>query len=195
MSSREKILTAVKKNQPPKVELPALSFAGNSSIDLKEKFIKTLTGIGGSVIEVNDLNDVAQHIKATFPRPERIVNRVDDLNAEFEISDKESDPHDFSNVTVAIMQGEFGVAENGAIWLTDINMGDRALPYICEHLVLIVNKHSIVPTLHEAYEKIDSSAYNLGTFLAGPSKTADIEQSLVLGAHGSKSLIVFLINY
>lgn len=195
MSSREKILTAVKKNQPPKVELPALSFAGNSSIDLKEKFIKTLTGIGGSIIEVNDLKDVAQHIKATFPHPERIVNSVADLNAEFEISDKKSDPHDFSNVTVAIMQGEFGVAENGAIWLIDINMGDRALPYICEHLVLIINKHSIVPTLHEAYKKIDSSAYNLGTFLAGPSKTADIEQSLVLGAHGSKSLIVFLINY
>lgn len=195
MSSREKILKAVKKNQPPLVELPALSFAGNSSIDLKEKFIKTLTGIGGSVIEVNDLKDVAQHIKATFPHPERIVNSVPDLNADFEISVKKSDPHDFSNVTVAIMQGEFGVAENGAIWLTDINMGDRALPYICEHLVLIIHKHSIVPTLHEAYEKIDSSSYHLGTFLAGPSKTADIEQSLVLGAHGSKSLIVFLINY
>jgi L-lactate dehydrogenase complex protein LldG len=191
MSSRDKILAAIKKNQPTTVELPALDFAGNTFIDLKEQFIKTLTGIGGSVIEVNDLKEIADRIKSTFSDAGRIVNRVAGLD--FEISSLKSDPHDFSNVTVAIMQGEFGVAENGAIWLTDANMGDQALPYICEHLVLIINKNSIVPTLHEAYNKIGSSLYSLGTFLAGPSKTADIEQSLVLGAHGSKSMIVFLI--
>lgn len=185
-------MAAVKKNKPARVELPALNFAGDASIDLKAQFIKTLTGIGGSVIEVNDLKDVAQHIKSIFTNPERIVNRVTGLN--FEILNLKSNPHDFSNVTIAIMKGEFGVAENGAIWLTEMNMGDQALPYICEHLVLVINKSSIVPTLHEAYEKIGSSIYNLGTFLAGPSKTADIEQSLVLGAHGSKSLIVFLIS-
>lgn len=201
MSSRNKILAAIKKNQPATVELPALSFAARISVDLKEQFIKTLTGIGGSVIEVSDLKEVAKHIKSTFHEPVRIINTITNLNFEpaypagrFEILDLKSDPHDFSNVTVAIMQGEFGVAENGAIWLTDANMGDQALPYICEHLVLIVNKNSIVPTLHEAYDKIGSSSYNLGTFLAGPSKTADIEQSLVLGAHGSKSLIVYIIS-
>jgi L-lactate dehydrogenase complex protein LldG len=193
MSSREKILAALKKNQPSTVELPVLNFAGNTSIDLKGQFTKTLTGIGGLVIEVNDWNGIVEHIKSKFPKPDRIVNRVADLNFEFEILNQNVNPHDFSNVTVAIMKGEFGVAENGAIWLTNANMGDQALPYICEHLVLIINKNSIVPTLHEAYEKIGSSTYNLGTFLAGPSKTADIEQSLVLGAHGSKSLIVFLM--
>jgi len=191
MGSREKILAAVKKNQPAMVEMPALNFAGSKAVDLKEQFIKTLTGIGGTVIEVNDWKEVSDHIKATFSETGRIVNRVADLG--FEISSLKSDPHDFSNVNIAIMQGEFGVAENGAIWLTDANMGDQALPYICEHLILIINKNSIVPTLHEAYDKIGSSMYSLGTFLAGPSKTADIEQSLVLGAHGSKSLVVFLI--
>lgn len=201
MTSREKILAAVKKNQPATVELRALNFAARISIDLKEQFIKTLTGIGGSVIEVNELKEIGKYIKSTFPEPARIVNTSPELDFEpaypadrFEILNLKSVPHDFSNVTVAIMKGEFGVAENGAIWLTDTNMGDQALPYISEHLVLVINKNSIVPTLHEAYEKIGSSAYHLGTFLAGPSKTADIEQSLVLGAHGSKSLMVFLIN-
>lgn len=194
MSSRDKILAALKKNQPALVELPVMNFAVNASIDTKEQFIKTLTGIGGLVIEVNDWKDIVEHIKSKFPKPDRIVNRVADLNFEFEILNQNANPHDFSNVTVAIMKGEFGVAENGAIWLTNANMGDQALPYICEHLVLIINRNSIVPTLHQAYEKIGSSTYNLGTFLAGPSKTADIEQSLVLGAHGSKSLFVFLIG-
>lgn len=194
MSSRDKILAALKKNQPSLVELPLMNFAGSVSIDTKEQFIKTLTGIGGLVIEVNEWREIVDHIKSKFPEPDRIVNRVADLNFEFEILNQSANPHDFSNVTVAIMKGEFGVAENGAIWLTDKNMGDQALPYICEHLVLVINTNAIVATLHEAYEKIGSSTYNLGTFLAGPSKTADIEQSLVLGAHGSKSLIVFLIG-
>jgi L-lactate dehydrogenase complex protein LldG len=39
-----------------------------------------------------------------------------------------------------------------------------------------------------------AGSYGFATFIAGPSKTADIEQSLVLGAHGPRSLIVFLID-
>jgi len=194
MSSREKILTAVQKNQPLKVEMPVLNFASRASVDLKEQFIKTLTEIGGSVYEANDWKEVALQIKSAFPKPARIVNTVSDLIPEFEIlTTPTTQAHDFSNVNVSIIQGEFGVAENGAIWLTDTNMGDQVLPYISEHLILIIKSHQIVPTLHEAYERIGTSVYTLGTFLAGPSKTADIEQSLVLGAHGSKSLIVFLI--
>jgi L-lactate dehydrogenase complex protein LldG len=73
-------------------------------------------------------------------------------------------------------------------------MGDQALPYICEHLALIIHSDSIVATLQDAYNKISNADYRLGTFIAGPSKTADIEQSLVLGAHGSKSLLVFLLS-
>ncbi len=194
MNSKEKILSALKKNQPATSPLPELNFAGDMSIDLKEQFIKTLNGIGGSIMEVNEWNDVVEHIKSSFPKASRIVNTITDQSSEFEGLDIKSDPHEFSNVTVAIIKGEFGVAENGAIWLTEANMGHRALPYICEHLVLVINNNTIVPTLHEAYEKIGSTRYNLGTFIAGPSKTADIEQSLVLGAHGAKSMLIFLVG-
>ncbi|MNW08326.1 Lactate utilization protein C [compost metagenome] len=47
--------------------------------------------------------------------------------------------------------------------------------------------------MHEAYQKIADSVYGFGTFIAGPSKTADIEQSLVLGAHGPKNMTVFIL--
>ncbi|HPW63741.1 MAG TPA: hypothetical protein PLJ13_15695, partial [Cyclobacteriaceae bacterium] len=80
MSSREKILASVKKNQPSMVEFPTLNFAGDTSIDLKAQFIKTLTGIGGSVIEVNEIKEVGDYIKSTFPKPARIVNTLTDLN-------------------------------------------------------------------------------------------------------------------
>jgi len=48
--------------------------------------------------------------------------------------------------------------------------------------------------MHHAYDRIGDADYGFGLFLAGPSKTADIEQSLVLGAHGSRSMTVFLVE-
>ena len=103
------------------------------------------------------------------------------------------DPRTLEDVSVSILEGHFGVAENGAVWITEENMGDRVLPFICEHLVLVMYASSIRDTMHQAYEYLHSSSYSFGTFIAGPSKTADIEQALVLGAHGPKTLTVFLL--
>jgi L-lactate dehydrogenase complex protein LldG len=86
------------------------------------------------------------------------------------------------------------VAENGASWFTEEVMGQRILPYICQHLAVIVHEKDIVPKLHEAYERIGSSDYGFGGFIGGPSKTADIEQALVLGAHGPLSMKIFIIQ-
>jgi L-lactate dehydrogenase complex protein LldG len=86
----------------------------------------------------------------------------------------------------------FAVAENGAVWITNDEMRIRALPFICEHLAVVINKKDIVNNMQEAYERIGNNAYDFGVFIAGPSKTADIEQSLVLGAHGPKTMTVFI---
>jgi L-lactate dehydrogenase complex protein LldG len=193
MSSREVILSAVKKNQPVESELPELNFPF-TSVNIKDTFRRTLTAIGGRVVDVTSWNEIVDNIKATYSTTSQVVNTIQELSADFGSFQRPSNPHDLKEVTVAIMKGDFGVAENGAIWLTDEAMGNQVLPYICEHLVLVINAENIIPTLHEAYERIGNSTYTLGTFLAGPSKTADIEQSLVLGAHGPKSLLVFMIT-
>ncbi|PGH40524.1 MAG: hypothetical protein CRN43_02460 [Candidatus Nephrothrix sp. EaCA] len=101
---------------------------------------------------------------------------------------------DYASIDLAVLKGEFAVAENGAVWMTEKNMPDRSLPFICERLVLVIDGAEIVPTLRQAYEKIKNTEYQFGTFIAGPSKTADIEQSLVLGAQGPKTLTVLLVN-
>ena len=48
--------------------------------------------------------------------------------------------------------------------------------------------------MHEAYENIDFTNAGYGAFVSGPSKTADIEQALVIGAHGPKSGYVIFID-
>jgi L-lactate dehydrogenase complex protein LldG len=50
-----------------------------------------------------------------------------------------------------------------------------------------------VPNLHQAAKEITLASGEFGVFIAGPSKTADIEQALVVGAHGACSLNVYLL--
>ncbi len=111
------------------------------------------------------------------------------------INDHKSIPHhSLQDVDVAIIRAQFAVAENGAVWVTEEDLKIRVLPFICEHLVALVDKRNMVATMHDAYDKIGSADYGFGVFIAGPSKTADIEQSLVLGAHGPKSMTVFILG-
>lgn len=196
MSSRDQILSTLKKNQPPKFALPDMATTVTPVVypDPTEKFINILQSIGATVINVAGFNEVKQYIISTFPSPARIISVVPEVPVSTSVADFTQKPHGMENVELAVLRGQFGVAENGAVWITDSAMGDRALPFIAAHLALIIPKSEIVNTMQEAYLRIGSATHTFGTFIAGPSKTADIEQSLVLGAHGPKSLAVFLIN-
>jgi len=87
---------------------------------------------------------------------------------------------------VLVVRGRFAVAENGAVYVDAADLDARNSIVLAEHLVVVVPYTAIVPTMHEAVRlmPVDSPC---GWFLSGPSKTADIEQSLVFGAQGSRT--------
>jgi L-lactate dehydrogenase complex protein LldG len=124
-----------------------------------------------------------------------IVSLINGIVGNREINDC-PEPHELADVDVAICAGQFGVAENGAIWVTDENLKHRAIYFICQHLVLLVKASEIVSNMHLAYERLGNAFVNRGFsgFISGPSKTADIEQSLVIGAQGPRSLKVVLVE-
>ena len=107
--------------------------------------------------------------------------------------EKIQSPHDLETVDLVVIEGGIAVAENGAIWVTDEEIKFRAAWYITQHLAIIVKKENIVGNMLEAYQNIEIKRPGFGCFISGPSKTADIEQALVIGAHGARSLTVFLI--
>ena len=195
MRSREQILTAVKSNQPELSELPLLDeFFQKHDYSLIEKFTQVLDSIGGTVTEVENTEEAIAQIKAHYTLDGiRVVSPLESMKEIANVYLDKQLPHELENVELAILPVHFAVAENGACWVSEELFSDRVLPFITQHLVLILNKSDILPTMHEAYEKIGQQQYGFGTFIAGPSKTADIEQSLVLGAHGARSLWVILI--
>jgi len=193
MSSRDKILSAVAANQPRLSPLPDVDFLKGGEINAVEKFTEVLTAVGGKVINIAKLDEVTAYIEMNIAAGERVVNLLSEpLGMRALQTDIKDLPHALANIELAILQAEMGIAENGAVWLNENRLGQRVTPFICQHLVVILDKSNVVPTMHHAYEKIGNEKYGFATFIAGPSKTADIEQSLVLGAHGSRSMTVFL---
>lgn len=192
-NSRENILQNIRQNQAPEIALPSLDELFEENSDLKNSFIKVLESIGGKTVEVDSYEEIAQYIKTHYDSSYRFINQVASLKNLGEENWQSATPHSLQNVDFAIFEGHFGVAENGAIWITEEQMGQRVAPFITQYLALVISAKEIVATMHQAYQRISNESYSFGTFLAGPSKTADIEQSLVLGAHGARTLVVFML--
>jgi L-lactate dehydrogenase complex protein LldG len=191
MSSREKILQTISINKPAFIEMPSMQIerAETEQAAARQQFIKTLEGIGGKVVEVSDINIVREDLKQSLDSGAYIVNTIASLGEVNTEINEVMDANTLEPVYKTYVEAAIGVAENGAVWLYESQMKNRLLPFICQHL----DAKNIVPTMHEAYQQIDVAKEGYGVFLAGPSKTADIEQSLVIGAHGARSLMVYLL--
>ena len=90
--------------------------------------------------------------------------------------------------------GQTGVAENGCIWILQ-TMKEKAVMFISEYLVIFIDRQDIVDNMHQAYARIKMDPrYNFGSFISGPSKTADIEQALVMGAQAARGVTVVILQ-
>lgn len=187
-SVRDAILRAVRRSKPGRVALPAIQSISTIKGDLTARFRASVEAAGGRLLEVGD--GVEPVVAEIYPDA-AVVAAVDAAGAGWAI-DALAD-HEMAQVDVLVCRGVLGVAENGAVWLPESRMGKRAAPFLTQHLVLVVSAEEIVPDMHAAYERIQIDAEGFGVFVAGPSKTADIEQSLVVGAHGPRSLTVLLV--
>ncbi len=192
-NSRSKILEAVKLSQPAFSEIITANIP-QSKENLPAKFAGASTNVGGKFIQLNTLEELKSYIAENFKRTGIILSDIVELSDFSVLEIKEMDPHSLANVELAILRANLAVAENGTCWLPEENAIQRVLPFITQHLIVVVSNDAFVPSMHQAYEIIDQDIYGYGVFIAGPSKTADIEQSLVLGAHGPRSMTICLIQ-
>lgn len=194
MSSREQILSNIKKNQPDYQELN-INFKFESVYEnLYEKFSEILHFVGGKALEVSSYQEIKDDVKQHYQGVTNIATTIDELSELADFSLNISDPHELEMLNLAIIKGDFAVAENAAIWVSEKQLPHRALPMITQYLAIIIHKSDILTNMHRAYERVKVDETGFGTFISGPSKTADIEQSLVIGAHGARSLVVYVLT-
>jgi len=203
MASKEDILKRYRANVREKYEMPDLSdIKATTYADPLVQFIKMFEAVGGRAIEVTSGRDVNSLIRELFPEAKEIASNVPGISIATRNPDTVKSACDLNGTDVGVVCGMFGVAENGCVWIPQ-QMKEKAVCFISENLVILLPKAQIVNNMHEAYRRIAShdsksgvdafDAYGYGTFISGPSKTADIAQVLVMGAQAARTATVLLI--
>ena len=199
--SREAILTAVRQNLPPQrvslLQIPA--FPGPDrprSLTLQEYLRRTfeehLTKAGAAAHPVGSPAEAAATLAALHPSAQVVCSAVPEIAGTRRAEDVH-DPHALADVDVGVVRAQFGVAESGAVWVTQEDLIVTALGFLSQHLVVLLDPNEIVSDMHEAYRRVRLHETAYGCFMAGPSATADIEATLVHGAQGARSLDIFFL--
>lgn len=207
MTTKDKILSRLKANSEallksgsniPDVEMPDFSLINPTEYaDPLVKFRETAKKVSGAnVVESEKEGDLNKLIRELYPEAKIFGSNLTFIEADIN-PDSVPAGKDLMKVDVGVIEGSFGVAENGCIWIPQ-TMKERALCFASENLVILLHKKDIVNNMHEAYDLIDKKPeyfepYKFGTFISGPSKTADIESALVYGAQAARGVTVILL--
>ncbi len=193
--SRRAVLDALRAAGAPEAPAPDLSRLGARFPDLPARLADATAAVAGALVRVPDPAGLADAVAALAARlgATRICSTVPGVPGDVAL-DALGDPHELEGIGLALVAGAFAVAENGAVWVPTAGLRHRGVFVVAEHLALAVPASEIVNDMHEAYRRIAFPGAGFGVFIAGPSKTADIEQALVIGAHGARSCTVFLVG-
>lgn len=161
--ARDSILSAIRAANVPPAPIAAAVPRDPATHDLLEQFMRLVVDVGGHAIVCASGQSAQDVITGLFVEQHEVV----------------------------VAPGQFAVAENGAVYVDATDLTARVDIVRAEHLVLTISRATIVPTMHDAVKLMPRDSV-CGWFISGPSKTADIEQSLVIGAQGARSLHVVI---
>lgn len=192
--SRDKILDALREALPEPIGLPEIGELGITFEDKSAKFSEMLAAVGGTAEIVSSLEEVNRVLHRELAEDDRVLSFCPGVDGKGVDRDVERTGHDYHDVDLVVLEGVFGVAENGAVWVPGEQVSHPASLVLSQHLAIVVKASELVDNMHQAYARIGAGDLpRYGVFISGPSKTADIEQSLVIGAHGARSLRVFVV--
>ena len=189
---KEELLNKLRRNVVRQLDMPSKPVDGIVYSDVTNQFVEMSKTVGAKVLEVKSSDDLNSVIRETYPNAKIFASSINGIEADLN-PDTIASAADLNGTDVGIIQGELGVAENGCVWIPQ-TMKERAVCFISEELVILLDKDNIVSNMHEAYKRIQMPHYGYGVFISGPSKTADIEQALVMGAQAARGVTVILVG-
>ncbi len=195
-SSRDRILLALRRASSGR-EAPHPGASGDWTTypDVGAAFEASVGAVGGRVVRVRSRDHLPAAVarQPEFAAATRRVSTVPEVVGTVDPS-RATRPHELADLEFGLFEGEIGVAENGAVWVDAARFPHRAVVVLAEHVAVVVHSSSLVDHMHAAYARLAGRIGSFGVFLSGPSKTADIEQALVLGAQGARTMTIFLIE-
>lgn len=193
MSKKEDILGRIRSHIGTPVDRPCLDdLQAIRYPDPLARFIEISQAVGGRAVEVPAGEDISALIRSLFPEAVKIASNLPELSIATLNPDTVGSARELDGTDVGVVRGVFGVAENGCVWIPQ-TMKEKAVCFISEQLVILLPKTEIVHNMHEAYRRIELGDYGYGTFISGPSKTADIAQVLVMGAQAARGVTILLL--
>jgi L-lactate dehydrogenase complex protein LldG len=190
MSARAAILAKLRAQRVEPLALPEIAGEWIRYVDKAEQFRVAVTEAAGRVVSA-DRGTAPSVVEAldVVRRASVCCSLVAGIPGNTETP---SEAAEFRKVDALIVEAAFGVAENGAVWIDGASVPARAGLFLSEHLVILLRRAELVDNMHQAYERLGTelARSRYGCFMSGPSKTADIEQALVVGAHGPRSLTI-----
>lgn len=192
-NSKQYILDNLRRNTRELYPMPDLKVDHTIYVDKLQQFLDISAGVGGRAELLQDGETIDQAVRRLYPDAQRIACNLPEVSVATFNPDEVQTPAELNGTDLVIMMGQFGVCENGAVYYEQ-SYRQRAVYFISESMLILLDRHQLVDTMHEAYKRVpvEHTAEYRG-FISGPSKTADIEQALVRGAHGAKETIVLLI--
>lgn len=184
-NSRDHILSQLSGKAP--TEVPRWTLTSTYTGDLVSQFQQIAQAIGSQCAMFNDLEHLEQHILTTYPGV-NFYAHMPGLTGRLTLEDVLQ-----GQAEMVVILACWGVAENGAVWFDDSVLPHRVLPFYTEHLIAVLSSQHILTDMHEAYQKVPIDSEGFGLWVSGPSKTADIEQALVVGAQGPKTFLIAIL--
>lgn len=192
MSYKDELLDKLRRNTREQYDMPEGDVAGITYDDTVTQFISMSETVGSRVVEAKPGETLDDIVRRAYPDAKVIASALPQLTTATLNPDNVPDAQSLNGTDVGVVEGSIGVAENGCVWIP-LSMKEKAVCFICEYLVIVLPKSGIVNNMHEAYSRLDMPATGLGTFISGPSKTADIEQALVMGAQAARGVTVVIV--
>jgi len=204
-SARNNILARLKAAQEKRGEIGVNIPDFTSDIyqplneSLVQEFKNNLETIGGQVILCDTKSEIAIQVKLICEsKNQNKLFCVDPVFKEFlkENIDIDSDENSFNEINIGLTGCEFLVAHLGSVLISSAQISGRRLNVFPETHIVIATQSQMTDYLDQALEKLQVKYKNklpsLISNITGPSRTADIEKTLVMGMHGPKSLIVII---
>lgn len=207
-TTKEKVLKRIRNGLISKSANPYPDLDMNAAIyepvtdALDITFAQELMKTGGQFIYCENTDEMLSTLKLLIQSNNLHPLFCNDLNFYKKISEAgipvKNDINEFPDVRTGITFCEFLIARLGSVMVSSRSGPGRILNFFPEVHIVVAKTSQLVVDLKHAFTALKAKyPQRLPSFISvitGPSRTADIEKTLVMGAHGPKELYVFLID-